>query len=174
MNHDSAIYSILIADDNPHNLKLLSTTLNCFGYDINVAIDGKTAIESAIAQPPDLILLDVYMPEIDGFQACKILKSDIRTKEIPVLLVSAFDDQNIKIKVFEVGATDYITKPIQIEEAKARIDAHLKLKNKKSDISKINKVVVDREMRIIELKKEINKLAYESGIKEPYMDISDN
>lgn len=171
MSNDYSAQLILIADDNPNNLKVLSETLNSFGYNVSVAINGKAAVESAKVQPPDLILLDVHMPEMDGYEACKALKSDNKTKEIPVIFISSLDEQFNKVKAFEVGAVDYITKPIQIDETRARVDVHMQLNNKMQELDKFNKVMVDREMRIIELKEEINKLSSQLGKNIPYPEV---
>ena len=160
--------SILIADDNPKNLMLLSEALSTLGYDIRVAIDGRAVIESAQAQCPDLILMDIHMPEMDGYEACKIIKSDIRTAEIPIIFISALNEEFNKVKAFQLGAVDYLTKPIQMEEIKARVEVHLQLRSKLQELEVFNKIMVDREMRIIELKKEVNSLCVEAGKPEPY------
>lgn len=171
MRSDKKEQSILIADDNPNNLKVLSDALNKFGYDVSVAVNGKAAVESAKAQTPDLILLDVHMPEMDGYEACMVLKSDIRTKDIPVIFVSALNEQFNKVKAFEIGAVDYITKPIQMDEARARVHAHMQLSLKIHELDEFNKVMVDREMRLIELKTEVNELASELGRETPYPEV---
>lgn len=163
--------SILVADDNTNNLKVLSDTLTGFGYEVRVAIDGKAAVESAQTQAPDLILLDIHMPEMDGYETCKLLKRDIRTRDIPVIFVSALNEEFNKVKAFQLGAVDYLTKPIQMEETKARVKVHLELSSKIQELEAFNKIMVDREMRIIELKKEINAQAAEFGKPEPYSDV---
>ncbi len=163
--------SILIADDNPNNLKILSETLTGFGYDIRVAMDGKAAVESAFTIVPDMILLDIHMPEMDGYEACRILKKDIRTKDVPVIFISALNEQFNKIKAFNYGAVDYLTKPIQMEETKARVEIHLELRQNIKELKEFNKIMLDREMRNIELKKEVNTLASELGKEAPYPEI---
>jgi CheY-like chemotaxis protein len=163
--------SILIADDNPNNLKVLSETLIKFGYDIRIAMDGKAAVESAFTKIPDMILLDIHMPEMDGYEACSMLKKNHRTKDIPVIFISALDEQFNKIKAFEYGAVDYLTKPIQMEEIKARVEVHLELRQKIIELGEFNKIMLDREIRNIELKTEVNELASQLEIKTPYPEI---
>lgn len=160
--------SILIADDNPNNLKVLKDTLTSFGYQVRIAVDGKTAVTSARAETPDLIMLDVHMPEMDGYAACRILKNDPRTKDVPVIFVSAINEEFNKVQAFEAGGIDYIAKPIQIEEMKARLSVHLTLKEKLKELEEFNKAMVDREMRIIELKRQVNNLSAELGRDVPY------
>lgn len=163
--------SILIADDNPNNLKVLSETLMKFGYDVRIAMDGKAAVESALTKVPDMILLDIHMPEMDGYEACSVLKKDPRTKDIPVIFISALNEQFNKIKAFKHGAVDYLTKPIQMEETKARVEVHLELHQKIIELEEFNKIMLDREMRNIELKTEVNELASQLEIEIPYPEI---
>ena len=163
--------TILIADDNPNNLKVLSETLTEFGYDVRVAMDGKAAVKSALAEVPDMILLDIHMPEMDGYEACEKLKKDNRTKEVPIIFISALNESFNKIKAFEYGAVDYLTKPIQMGETRARVAVHLELRQKIKELEIFNKIMLDREMRIIELKKEVNDLATDTGKEAPYPEI---
>lgn len=163
--------NILIADDNSNNLKVLSETLSEFGYNIRIATDGKSAVNSAFAQIPDMILLDIHMPEMDGYETCSALKKDVRTKDIPIIFISALNESFNKIKAFKLGAVDYLTKPIQMEETKARVDVHLKLKEKINELEEFNKIMLDREMRMVELKKEVNSFATELGKEAPYPEI---
>lgn len=171
MNENVKKQSILIADDNPNNLKVLRESLIRFGYDVRVAMDGKSAVESAQIQTPDLIILDIHMPEMDGYEACTVLKSDIRTKEIPVIFASALNEQFNKVKAFDMGAVDYLTKPIQMEETRARVDVHLSLRSKQLELEAFNKIMVEREMRLIELKNEVNALALELNKETPYPEV---
>jgi len=118
---------ILLVDDNPTNLKVLSETLRGQGWITLVAADGASAIEQAEYSQPDLILLDVMMPEMDGFEACRQLKANSTTELIPIIFMTALSDVLDKIKGLGLGAVDYITKPFQEEEVIARIKLHLKL-----------------------------------------------
>lgn len=120
---------ILIVDDTPNNLRLLSDMLSDRGYEVRKAIDGQMALTSAQIEPPDLILLDIVMPDIDGYGVCKKLKSDPKTCQIPVIFLSALDDPLDKVKAFQVGGIDYITKPFQIEEVLARVHSQLTIRD---------------------------------------------
>ena len=119
---------ILIVDDNPTNLKVLSDTLKDLGWEILVAVDGESAIEQVEYAKPDLILLDVMMPGIDGFETCRRLKSFPSTRDIPIIFTTALGEIEDKMQGFALGAVDYITKPFRQEEVLARIKVHLKLR----------------------------------------------
>ena len=123
---DSA--TILIVDDTPNNLQLLFSYLETAGFKVLLAEDGETAIQIARTQLPDLILLDVLMPGIDGFATCSLLKSQPSTKEIPVIFLTALSETVNKVQGFKLGGVDYITKPSEQEEVLARIQTHLNLK----------------------------------------------
>ncbi|MFN6481700.1 MULTISPECIES: ATP-binding protein [unclassified Nostoc] len=116
---------ILVIDDTPENLNLLSAMLTEQGYKVRSVTKGSTGLRGANAVPPDLILLDVNMPEMNGYQVCQHLKANDRTREIPVIFISALGDVLDKVKAFAVGGVDYITKPFQLEEVLARIENHL-------------------------------------------------
>ncbi|MEH2267464.1 MAG: ATP-binding protein [Nostoc sp.] len=116
---------ILVIDDTPENLNLLSAMLTEQGYKVRSVTKGSTGLRGANAVPPDLILLDVNMPEMNGYEVCQHLKTNDRTREIPVIFISALGDVLDKVKAFAVGGVDYITKPFQLEEVLARIENHL-------------------------------------------------
>ncbi|WP_016878254.1 response regulator [Chlorogloeopsis fritschii] len=120
---------ILIVDDIPSNLEILFDLLADAGFTVLIAEDGESAIARAEYAPPDLILLDVLMPEIDGFETCRRLKANERTKDIPIIFMTALAETVDKVKGLSLGAVDYITKPLQHEEVLARIELHLKLRN---------------------------------------------
>jgi len=120
--------NILIVDDTLDNLRLLSELLGEQGYKVRSAPNGPTALRAAQAKPPDLILLDINMPQMNGYEVCEQLKSQPQTREIPVIFLSALDDILDKVKAFSVGGVDYITKPFQIQEVTMRIDNQLKLR----------------------------------------------
>ncbi|WP_066380311.1 MULTISPECIES: response regulator [unclassified Anabaena] len=120
---------ILIVDDTPTNLEMLFDFLANAGYTVLVAEDGESAIARAEYAPPDLILLDILMPGIDGFETCRRLKSNELTTEIPVIFMTALSETLDKVKGLNIGAVDYITKPLQHEEVLARIQLHLQLRN---------------------------------------------
>ncbi|MCP4544060.1 MAG: response regulator [Chloroflexi bacterium] len=119
---------ILIVDDTPANLRLLSGMLGEQGYKVRLAPNGKLALMNAQAAPPDLILLDIKMPGLSGYEVCEQLKADPRTRNIPVIFISALDQTEDKVKAFTLGGVDYVTKPLQVEEVLARVETHLKLR----------------------------------------------
>ncbi|MCU0537753.1 MAG: response regulator [Hydrococcus sp. Prado102] len=120
--------NILIVDDTPDNLRLLSSGLIDRGYKVRCAIDGAMALMGAQAAPPDLIMLDIKMPQMDGYEVCQHLKADDRTREIPVIFISALDEVLDKVKAFNSGGVDYIQKPFHIEEVLARIENQLTIR----------------------------------------------
>lgn len=119
---------ILVVDDTPANLTLLSGMLKEKGHRVRPVPGGKLALGAVEAEPPDLILLDITMPEMDGFEVCRRLKNDIRFRDIPVIFISALTETLDKVKAFGTGGVDYITKPFQFEEVEARVETHLKLR----------------------------------------------
>ena len=138
-NETQKKFSILMVDDNPNNLNLLLNTLRNYNYRLLVAKSGEEAIKRAEYTLPDLILLDVLMPGIDGFETCKILKANEKTKEIPVIFMTALSETENKVKGFELGAVDYITKPIQYEEVILRVQNHLMIQDLKNILQEKNK-----------------------------------
>jgi len=120
--------TILLVDDTPDNLRLLSQILVERSYHVRAVTNGERALETARLDPPDLILLDIRMPGINGFEVCISLKMIAKTRDIPVIFISALDDVADKVKAFEVGGVDYITKPFQYEEVVARVETHLALR----------------------------------------------
>ncbi|MEZ2236819.1 adenylate/guanylate cyclase domain-containing protein [Microcoleus sp.] len=125
---------ILIVDDMPDNLRLLSTMLTSHGYQVRKAINGQLALQGAQMSPPNLILLDINMPQMNGYQVCENLKKNEKTKDIPIIFISALDDVLEKVKAFQVGGVDYITKPFQIEEVLARVESQLSLRSLQSKL----------------------------------------
>jgi signal transduction histidine kinase len=130
-------------DDKPSNLTLLGRMLTEKGYVVRIFPKGDLALKSAIADPPDLILLDINMPGMDGYEVCQRLKENEKTRELPVVFISALTHTDDKIKAFKLGGVDYITKPFQVEEVHARVSLHLSLKRiaatleeKNSDLEK--------------------------------------
>jgi PleD family two-component response regulator len=119
---------ILVVDDNSANLKLLSNILTAQGYKVRPAPDGQLALRSVAVEQPDLILLDIKMPWMDGYEVCRRLKADEKHREIPVIFISALDDTADKLKGFEAGGVDYITKPFEPAEVLARVQTHIRLR----------------------------------------------
>ncbi len=129
---------LLIVDDNPANLNLLFDFLNGLNFEVVIAKDGKAALRKAEIAQPDLILLDVMMPGMDGFEACRILKSQPQTQDIPVMFMTALSDTVDKVKGFGLGAADYITKPFEQQEVLARVHTHLKLHRLQKQLAENN------------------------------------
>ncbi|MCG8617659.1 MAG: response regulator [Desulfobacterales bacterium] len=117
--------SILIVDDTPDNLTVLRQILTRHGYRVRPAISGEIALKAIQADPPDLILLDILMPGMDGFEVCRKLKINQNTRRIPIIFISALDDEDEKVRAFEEGGADYITKPFNSGEVLARINTQL-------------------------------------------------
>jgi CheY-like chemotaxis protein len=122
------IGDILVVDDQPVNVRLLATMLSQLGYKVRKATSGEMALTAIHAELPDLILMDITMPQMDGYELCEILKKDPHTADIPVIFVSALDESMDKTKAFEVGAVDYVAKPFQWVEVQARVKTQLALR----------------------------------------------
>jgi signal transduction histidine kinase len=131
--------SILIVDDNPANLRLLSEMLKEQGYRVRVANGGLRAINAVQANRPDLILLDILMPDMDGYEVCTRLMADERSSKIPIIFLSALDSVEDKVKAFTTGGVDYITKPFQSAEVLARVETHLKLHRLQQKLEEANR-----------------------------------
>ncbi|NEP01990.1 MAG: response regulator [Symploca sp. SIO2E9] len=127
---------ILIVDDKPDNLRLLSKMLSTHGYEVRRAINASTALMGVQAAPPDLILLDIRMPDMNGYELCQKLKAIEQTREIPVIFLSALNEVLDKVKAFEAGCADYITKPFQIQEVLARVENQLTIRRQKALLQK--------------------------------------
>ena len=141
MNSNQALVplaDILVVDDTPDNLRLLSTMLSEQGYKVRKVISGQLALRVVSVASPDLILLDINMPQMNGYEVCEQLKSDPNTERIPVIFISALDDVLDKVKAFEVGGVDYITKPFQCEEVLARVKNQLTLRWLSKQLSEKN------------------------------------
>src|SRR4028119_1788129 len=158
--------NILIVDDTPENLQILSATLLDRGYKVRGVINGKMAIRAARAGSPDLILLDIKMPEMDGYEICIQLKADPKTSEIPVIFISALDEVLDKVTAFQVGGVDFITKPFHVAEVLARIEHQL-------TIQRLKKQLLDRntelQQEIIERKKAEEAAAAASLAKSQFV-----
>ncbi|WP_051394696.1 response regulator [Leptolyngbya sp. Heron Island J] len=149
---------ILIVDDTPDNLRLLSTMLLENGYKVRKAINGERALQAVEAVPPDLILLDIMMPGMNGYEVCGQLKASEKTQRIPVIFVSALDDAFDKVLAFDVGGADYISKPFRVQEVLARVQHQLIIRHQEQQLLRQNKQL---RLRNAELKKlEANLDAY--------------
>ncbi len=129
---------ILIIDDKPEDIKSLAILLRHQGYQVTVISNGQAGIIESQTNPPDLILLDIFLPEINGYQICQALKSNEKTKDIPVIFISVLETTLDKVKAFSVGGIDYITKPFQVEEVIARVKSQLTLYAAKREIKRLN------------------------------------
>jgi PAS domain S-box-containing protein len=139
---------ILVVDDVPDNLRLLSQILTEQGYTVRVASSGARALTAALAQPPELILLDIIMPQMDGYEVCRRLKADERTREIPVLFLSAANEAEGKVKGLTLGAVDYVTKPFGAEELQARVNTHLTLLRLQKSLQEKNDLLTESETQL--------------------------
>ena len=158
-NHQSGmpLGNILVVDDTAENLRLLSTMLTQSGYTPRCVINGKMALRACNSNPPDLILLDIMMPEMNGYEVCQHLKLEAKTREIPVIFISAKDEVFDKVNAFAVGGVDYISKPFQFEEVLARIESHLSLRNLQKQLKEQN-VLLQEEIT--------SRLAVEKTLQE--------
>lgn len=130
--------TILVIDDTPANLGVLFTGLRNAGYKVLLNENGEAALETAVKAKPDLIILDVMMPGADGFQVCRRLKADPRTRDIPIIFMTALTDPVDEAKGLNLGAVDYITKPIKVEVVLARLNTHLTLRKTQRDLEQRN------------------------------------
>ena len=128
LNHSSKIDRILVVDDSPDNLFLVQTILEEEGYEITLAEDGRVALEQIEISPPDLVLLDVMMPDMDGFEVTKRIRENPKLPFIPILLITAFDQPSV-VKGLDTGADDFIRKPVEVDELLARVRSLLRLKH---------------------------------------------
>ena len=175
---DRAGTTILVVDDTPENVTLLSRILKLSGYDVDVADNGAQAIESAKMRPPDLILLDINMPVMDGFEACARLNADERTRGIPVIFISALDNLEDKVKAFQAGGVDYILKPFDYEEIQARVETHLAIRHLHIQLEEANQQLAVRVVELTRLNQEVLRLANEDVLtgcfnRRHFMEVAD-
>ncbi len=164
---------ILLVDDSPTNLRLLMTLLEARGYEVRGVLSGRMALMAAQAAPPDLILLDITMPQMDGYQVCRQLREDPRTQEVPVIFVSGLNEAFDKVQAFQVGGVDYITKPFQFEEVLARIEHQLTILRLQQQLKDQNQRLqgeVEERKRVEEAlqkaNRELERLAYLDGLTQ--------
>ena len=144
---------ILIVEDNQENSDLLVFFLKPKGYDIRTATDGLKALEAVTEEKPDLVLLDIMLPRMNGFEVCETLKKDEHTKTIPILMITALRDLKDKIKALEVGADDFITKPFENVELLARVKSLLRLKEFHDELVQKNKELQDKNKTLVRMDK---------------------
>ncbi|PSO50379.1 MAG: diguanylate cyclase [Cyanobacteria bacterium SW_9_44_58] len=136
--------NILAVDDTPENLLLLCDLLEERGYKVHLASDGELVLNNIFENPPELILLDIRLSGIDGYEVCQKLKSDPKTQHIPIIFLSFLEDPKVKVQAFKVGGSDYITKPFQEEEVIARIENHLMIQQQKQELEKLQTQLLDK------------------------------
>lgn len=165
-------FTILIVDDTEENLDILVEALSD-DYGISVAMDGETALEILKEEVPDIILLDIIMPGMDGYDICKKIKENKETADIPVIFLTAIAEIESKAKGFELGAVDYITKPFEVLEVKARIRTHLSLKFAKYELSQKNKILEKKTMELENAFNELEAFSYtvSHDLKSPIREI---
>ena len=135
---EKKVFDIMVVDDTPANLMVLMELLKNVGYKVRPIPKGRLALQAARNSRPDLILLDINMPEMNGYEVCQALKADPELAEIPVIFISALDETEDKVKAFERGGVDYITKPFQFQEVLARVETHLKLNSLQQEMARKN------------------------------------
>jgi two-component system sensor histidine kinase ChiS len=174
---NEATEAILLVDDNPTNLQLLFETLDGRGYKLLIAKNGKVALSIARKASPNLILLDIMMPEIDGYEVCRQLKADPATAEIPVIFLSALTDTKDKVQGLDLGAVDYITKPFQPDEVIARVNTHLTvyrlkkaLDQKNKELQEANELLEERVRKRTAQLQELNT-AYQRFVPREFLNL---
>jgi two-component system sensor histidine kinase ChiS len=172
---NDATEAILMVDDNPTNLQLLFETLDGRGYKLLIAKDGNAALSIARKACPNLILLDIMMPEIDGYEVCRQLKADPATAEIPVIFLSALTDTKDKVQGLDLGAVDYVTKPFQPDEVIARVNTHLTvyrlkkaLDQKNKELQEANELLEERVKKRTAQLQELN-IAYQRFVPREFL-----
>lgn len=150
--------SIFLIDDNPTNLDLLAGILREHGYAVRIAPNAKLGLNAVRARVPDLIMLDITMPDMDGYQVCRLLKSDEITRDIPVIFISALDEAIDKVRAFEVGGVDYVTKPFQAEEVLARLENQLRISRLQKELQRSNAQLEQQSKQLMDANLKLREL----------------
>ena len=170
MTSEADIATIMIVDDTPANLDILREMLQAVGYRVLAFPRGAMALTAAVKATPDLILLDIMMPEMDGYEVCERLKADAALREIPVIFISALDETKDKVRAFVAGGVDYITKPFQVEEVHARVQTHLRIRSLQRQLrahnENLEKLVAERTL---ELTKAYERLQALDTLKDDFL-----
>lgn len=151
--------NILIVDDNPDNLRLLSKILESQGYIVRKSLNGKMALQAAYRDPPDLIILDINMPDMNGYEVCQQLKESEATQNLPIIFISALDRVNDKVRAFEMGAVDYITKPFQEQEVLMRVRNQLLIQQQYHQLIKQNQLLEQEIQERLRAEAEVRQLS---------------
>jgi len=150
LKHEESVADILVVDDTMENLDVLVSMLSGYGYNVRPAPSGAITLRAARSVPPDLVLLDIRMPDMDGYQVFQALKDDSRTRDIPIIFLTVLDEATEKVKGFAAGAVDYITKPFQAEEVTARVQTHLRLQQLQKKLqeqnARLRREIAEKEM----------------------------
>jgi two-component system sensor histidine kinase/response regulator len=152
-------FDLLLVDDNPMNLGVLSEILRAEGYRVRIALTGRKALEAVRLQQPDLVLMDITMPEMDGYEACAALKAAPALAGIPVVFLSAHDDPVDKVRAFAVGGADYVQKPFHAKEVLARVAHHLRIANLQATLEIRNRELQESNAKLAELDRVKSKFA---------------
>jgi PleD family two-component response regulator len=150
-------YQLLIVDDLPENIKVLGSSLQYEGFIISFATSGEQAIDMALKNRIDLILLDIMMPGMDGYQVCRALKTDARTKDVPVIFITGKTEKEDIVRGFDAGAVDYVTKPFNAAELSARVRTHLELRKARQIIENQADELAWTNKRLVEKNKKLQK-----------------
>jgi DNA-binding response OmpR family regulator len=165
MNHDPNPVTIMVIDDEPANLSVLGGMLRDTGWEVRAFRRGALALAAAGAEPPDLILLDIRMPELDGYEVCQRFKADPNLRGIPIIFLSAFADLADKVRAFEVGGVDYVTKPFAEVEVLARVNTHLRLRRHQLELEDLV------AQRVRELAEAHRRLQIWDGAKSDWLNV---
>jgi signal transduction histidine kinase len=160
MGEPAAAQTILIVDDTPANLGVMVQHLEDHGFQVLVAQDGAEGLRRAADFRPDLILLDITMPGLDGFTVCRRLKGDAATRHIPVIFMTALTDQRDKLEGFAAGGVDYVTKPLHIDEVTARVRTHLELNALRQQLAAQNRLLTERSEELAASNRELEAFSY--------------
>ncbi len=156
----TAMPEVLIVDDTPANLQLLATLLEQNGYKARPVTNGSMALRAAGSRPPDLVLLDINMPEMDGYEVCRRLKQDDELRDVPVLFISALSEAVDKVAAFRAGGVDFVTKPFDVDEVLARVQTHVRLRRAQVELHQKNQDLVESYRRLSELERLRDALAH--------------
>jgi len=147
--------SLLVVDDTLANLRLLGNMLSEEGYEVRPVSSGRQALQAVDHDPPDLILMDVNMPDMDGYEVCRRVRANEQSKDVPVIFVSAWADRAYMVKAFEAGGADYVTKPFLFEEVLARVRTHIALRRARAALGERDARVRQLEQRLRDLGQDV-------------------